>query len=443
MDARTKTAAALLFTTLALANATPSVLAQDPLRDVSAEQATDVRVARLVRNLGSPSFNARSAADRELSDLGTAARKQIEIASRSSDPEVRMRASRLLRRLKVAAMWHGSSVDLQATDVTAEQIVEQLRKQTGNRIAAGDQYGAFRPGKVSLAAGEQTFWQVVDQVCHQTENRFRPNYGSGPAGWVLVAGESGNYPVAYAGPVRARITSARRLFVEEFNYRDGKSDVSHTLQMNMRLSWEDRFRLVAYRSQLEVARGLDDQGGETTGVAVAEDDWSLFEGGRHQLKMAVRLRPPQVSAKQLQTLTLRWPVIAVGDMATLETENMAEEKSFQQGDASLVIEQTRQRGSQWEVTVSVTRDLAVPEPREILFLENEFELVDDEGESHRAHNTTKLGITGSTARLKLIFATNSPGRKASQLRMHFPQIRDERDLMIPFRDVPLPRAEPE
>lgn len=454
MDARIKVArtstVALLISTFALAIAAPSALAQTetdtrpPARKTAAPagEEINVRVARLVSDLASPSYAARHAADEELARLGQAAREQIELASRSDDLEVRTRATRLLRQLKVDALWQPSLVQLTANGAPAKEVIAELVKKTDNRLSAGDQFGAFRPGKVTLSSDQHSFWQVVDKVCEQTNNRFRPNYGSGSAGWVLVAGDGGKYPVAYAGPVRARISSARRVFVEEFNYRDTKSDASHTLQFNLQISWEDRFRLVAHHSQLEVATAIDDKGGQTTGTVVPDQDWTLFESNRKQLKMAVRLRPPATTATELETLTLRWPLTAVGDQAVLETNSMAIDETFQQEDATLTIERVRQRGSLWQVTVAVTRDLAVPEPREILFTENEFNLIDDDGNAYPVQSTTKLGLTAGTVRLKLTFSADSAASQAAKLRMRFPRIRDQRDLMITFRNVPLPRAQP-
>ena len=440
------TSIAVLLSTFALVNAAAllttasTVFAQEQPLQKPLDRAVDIRVARLVSNLGSPSYTTRRAADEELTNIGAAAREQIEAASQSDDPEVRVRARRLLHQLKFAALWQATPIDLDVTDAPADEVVAAIRQQTGNHLFAGDKYGAFHGGKVSLRSGDQTFWKVVDQICRQTQNRIQPRHGSGLSRWILVAGDRGDYPVAYAGPVRARINSARRCFVEDFKYRDTKSEVSRSLQLNLQLSWEDRFRLVAYRSQLEVATAVDDKGGRTTGEVVLDDDWSVFEGGHKQLAMAVRFLPPTTSATRFETLTLRWPVIAVGDMAVLETDDMKIDRVYQQDDARLVIERIRQRGGDWNITVSVSRDLAVPEPREILFLENEFELIDDQGTSCSVDRTVKLGLTASTARVKLTFATNSPGRKAAKLRMRFPRIRDQKDLMITFRNVPLPTA---
>ena len=73
------------------------------LADEPADQ--EPRIASLVRQLGSDSFFERQSADKTLSALGPAARKQLELAARNHNPEIRQRALRLLRRGKSLDLW--------------------------------------------------------------------------------------------------------------------------------------------------------------------------------------------------------------------------------------------------------------------------------------------------------------------------------------------------
>src|SRR5436190_23968486 len=99
----------------------------------------------------------------------------------------------------------------------------------------GDQYGAFddKPLDVDFAQGE--FWRALDESCRRTHNRLRPHYDSRQPGIVLTAGEPGGYAVAYAGPIRAQITSGRRSYSEDLDYEADKSDVTHTFQINFQM----------------------------------------------------------------------------------------------------------------------------------------------------------------------------------------------------------------
>ena len=99
--------------------------------------------------------------------------------------------------------------------------------------------------------------------------------------------------------------------------------------------------------------------------------------------------------------------------------------------------------TRWELVVALSRDLIVPEPEEILFLENEFELFDAEGRSFDHRGTSRLGISDGVAKMKLTFAAPSADAKPAKFVVRYPRIRDRRNLPITFEHVPLPNAQPE
>ena len=162
----------------------------------------------------------------------------------------------------------------------------------------GDQFGAFHDQDVKLTCAEGPFWEVLDALCLASENHFRPHYDSRSPGVVVVSGPPGKQPLAYAGPVRGRITSARRVFIEELNYEDVSSEKTHTFQINLEMMWEDRFRLVAYRSQPELVEALTDTGAQLTPSQASASGWNVATAGTRQLTMNLRLHPPSPSARE-------------------------------------------------------------------------------------------------------------------------------------------------
>ncbi|REJ69195.1 MAG: hypothetical protein DWQ31_05420 [Planctomycetota bacterium] len=446
MEARIIAAALLvvLATAFSPARFSSSAVAQSSPVAQSPPDATtrELRVASLVRDLGSPSFVRREAADAELANIGAAAVREIEIAADSEDLEVRTRARRLLRQLKIGALWQGSLLELPTREMAGRDLVRQLCEQTGSSTWAGDQYGAFHPGAVTLPSRPLRYWEAVDELCRQTKNRVRPGFAEARSGWVLVAGEAGDYPLAYTGPFRGQLREARRFFVEEFDYRDGTSDVSHAVQLNFQISWEDPFRLVAHGSELEIVELRDATRGRQPVDSNTRPVWQVFENSRKQATLSVRLDPPPAGVTQLAELTVRWPVFAVGEMATLEADDLQDGAMYAQDDVQLVIERVRRLGSLWELTVAVSRDRVTPEPAEILYLENDFALVDAAGEAYPQRNLTKLGITASTARMKLTFALPSATEESMKLRLRYPQLRDQRAIELTFEDVALPAVLP-
>ena len=416
-----------------------------PVLPASQAQETDeqVRIARLIRNLGDPAYQVRSAASEELDRLGQRTLEQLQAALHHDDPEIRLRARHLIDKLKVAAIWHPSQIQCDARQASASAVLQDISRQTGNRVLVGDPYGKFRDTAVALNYSQGFFWQVMDDLCRQTGNRVRPHYDTRNPGLVVVAGTLAKYPVAYAGPIRAEITSARRVFIEELDYEQHRSDVTHTFQLNMQLMWEDRFRLVAYRSQPELVEAVSNAGDPLAPTQPPANAWNVAGNGSRQVTLNLRLAPPKSTARELQRLVLTWGLIAVGDMATIEIDDLTSTEPRLQDNVELRLESVeKKQGARYEVTLLVNRDLVVPEPQDIVFLENDVELLDEQGRSFRAQGQTN-NLSAEGARLRITFTGETSDSTPQRLVFRYPRIRSQKDLEIVFHDVPLPVAHPE
>jgi hypothetical protein len=209
------------------------------------------------------------------------------------------------------------------------------------------------------------------------------------------------------------------------------------------MMWEDRFRLVAYRSQPELVEALTDKKVPLSATQPAGSGWNVANQGMQQLSMELRLHPPTTQARMLETLKLRWGLIAVGDMATLEVTDFTSAKPHCQDDLELSIENMQESpGARYEMTLVAHRDLVIPEPQEILFQENDIELLDVNGRPFRKQGQTN-SVTDRGARVRLSFSGESPDSKPKTLRFSYPRIRARHDLEIVFRNVPLPVGKPE
>jgi len=406
--------------------------------------ADEPRVARLVRELGADSFAVRTQATDELAKLGTAARREIVAATQSDDPEVRLRAKDLLKAINVADLWSAARYNCPERPLPASQVLRHIAEQTGNHVLVGDQFGTFTEGEVRFDFAAADYWQVLDEICRQTSNHCRTHYDTRKPGVVVVAGAPGKQPLAYAGPVRGRITSARRAFTEELSYEDGRSEKTHAFQLNLEMTWEDRFKLVAYRSQPDVADACTDTGVRLTASQPTSGGWNVAGSGTRQLTMNLRISPPAATAKELDTLKLTWGLIAVGDMVHMDVDNLTSSAARYQDDVELIVDSFQAApGNRFDVVVSIRRDLNQPEPQEILFQEHELDLLDAAGIPLR-----KLGQTGTLAEhgatLKASFMAEGESPTAPPtLRFTYPRLRSQRDLEIVFRHVPLPTGRPE
>src|SRR5258708_1459875 len=109
-----------LWTTL------PALLALVLPAAIAAQPPDEIRIARLIRGLGRDSFVARGGANEELASLGPVTRRQLELAVEDPDPEVRLRAKDLLKRIRVIELWSPARVQSQASQVSVSEALAAI-----------------------------------------------------------------------------------------------------------------------------------------------------------------------------------------------------------------------------------------------------------------------------------------------------------------------------
>jgi hypothetical protein len=416
------------------------VAAQEP-GGANPSARAEVRVARLIKELGDRDFTTRASAHDQLSKLGPESRAQLENALKDADPEVRLRASQLLEHLKLESLWAGSRASVHASGEPASEILLSLARQTGNHIHVGDPYGTFAEAKIDADYSDVGYWEAVDDICRRTGNRLRPHYDTNTPGIVVSSGSPGEYPRAYTGPVRAQITSAKRNFVEELNYEENRSELTHSFHINLQFNWEDRFHIVGYATQPELVEGRTDNHVVISGAQPSGGGWNATSPGLRQVTASLKLNPIPVSAASLEVFTIKWGLIAVGEPAVLEIADLECGKVHSQDDVAVKIESIEnQAAGKYIVTLNVLRDLAMPDPYEIVFREYETELIDQQGQPFRVQSQTPA-LTDRGIQLRITYASAESEPKS--LRLHYPRLRARRDVHLTFRDVPLPVGRPE
>jgi hypothetical protein len=407
-------------------------------------QTTEVqpRIARLVKTLGHDSYQARRAADLELLQLGDEGLRQLNQAAQSPDLEVRLRALNLLERIAVMRLWEPTTISLSAREAKLTEILAQCGQQTGNHIFVGEPYGEFTNKPVTYHAGRKPYWHVLDDLARLTDNRVRVHFDTRMPGVVLISGDAGKFPTAYAGPIRAQITSARRAFTEDLDYDQAASEVSHSFQLNVQMLWEDRFRLVAYGCLPEVIEARTDTGVNVAAPHSSFGGWNVASPGTRQVSSELKLNPPPANATRFSVLRLKWSLIALGDLAIAELDHPSSGAALHaDGLTAKVVTFDRQTPGRVELTLLISRDLAVPDPPEIMFQENGIELLDSQLRAFQLqsqqHSMTDRGVE-----FKLAFLADNPTAAPARLRIAYPKLRSRRDLEIVFRDVPLPSQKP-
>ncbi|MGD9645719.1 MAG: hypothetical protein AB7U73_08405 [Pirellulales bacterium] len=403
------------------------------------------RVARLIRDLGHESFATRQTADQELMQLAKEGRAQLEVATNSPDPEIRLRAADLLRRLKIDELWRGTRVQLPGDELSAASLVAQLASASGNKLVIGEGYEAFRDQSIRLCPDEQYFWQALDELCRKSGNQVRPHYDTREAALIISAGSISQSPVAYAGPLRMEVTSARREFREDLHYKKLERRGTHTFQLNLQAMWESNFRLVAYKAQPELVEAVTNTG-QRLALCVSPTGWHVCGPETRQVPLELKLHPPLVAADRLERLHLRWGLMAVGDFGRLEVTDFAERQPHLQDDIEVIVEEQRLvESNQCQITLLVARPYAVPEPHEVLFQENRFELLGSDDRPWTMANQVQEMQAGAV-RAKLTFrrpSSSASNVQPAKLNVHYPRIRSQRALDLVLVDIPLPHDRPE
>jgi hypothetical protein len=286
------------------------------------------------------------------------------------------------------------------------------------------------------------FWPVVDDICRQTGNLVRTDMEGRQPGATIVSGDAGKCPMAYAGPLRAEITEAASAFAAKMHFANLQTEQSNTFEFEMNVRWEDRLRLSGFRAQPEVVEAVTDTGAHLTAVAGALGGWNVVGPAERKLSARVKLSPPPVAARQLDRLELRWELIAIGDFASLGVDDLTSHAVHHQDDLELTIESIQRHDGHLDVTVLVARDGPLPEAQEILFQEYTVELFDTEGRAIHLDSQANL-LTERGAQVRLAFSGDFDQNPPKTLRLSYPRIRDQRNLKLVFRHVPLPTARPE
>ena len=138
----------------------PGPVAADPPEAAVPSTEPEVRVARLIKDLGARDFSTRRSAHQQLSKLGAESHRQLEKALEDPDPEIQLRARQLLERWKLDELWAPSRVNLRISGEKASKILLELAEQSGNHIHVGDPYGTFAEQKIDADYSDVCYWEA-------------------------------------------------------------------------------------------------------------------------------------------------------------------------------------------------------------------------------------------------------------------------------------------
>lgn len=196
------------------------------------EGAADAdQVRNWVDQLDAPLRSQRDAAERSLIEAGPAVLGILPPVEEVSSAESRLRLERILQALAAASVrqtLRGSTLDLTVREGSPDEILRQVRQQSGNRL----QWAMPEvPSAISSARLAGPFWPVLDGLLDDwnaglqaAEEPFSLRIVPRPAG-----GAARRQAASYAGPFRVQATRFQRF--EE-------PDNTVTLRAGLSVEWE-------------------------------------------------------------------------------------------------------------------------------------------------------------------------------------------------------------
>jgi hypothetical protein len=129
------------------------------------------RVAKLIEQLGSASFDDREKASAALETLGEPALDALRKAARGEDAEVKRRAAELVLRIEKTIestpILTPKKVHLVFKNTPVTEALAQFRKMTGYDLVLEDPQDKLQERRVTLDTGEVPFWRALDLFCQK------------------------------------------------------------------------------------------------------------------------------------------------------------------------------------------------------------------------------------------------------------------------------------
>jgi hypothetical protein len=228
------------------------------------------------------------------------------------------------------------TMTLRGNDIPLSKALEELARQTGNRVE--DRRQVKDGVKIKLDLDKATFWQALDAVARAADARVTLFDRD-----ALVALADGPYqmvPVSYHGLFRVMV---KRIDLT----RSFETD-QHVCNIHLEVAWEPRFQPLMMESRSEALVVRDDKG---RAAEVPEAGQGMMPIGRRLAKdIQLQVAAPHRSASQLGMLKGTLKVVGPDKMLTFKfdkldkIEKRAEARTQSKDGVSVSLRELRAEG---------------------------------------------------------------------------------------------------
>ncbi len=190
------------------------VLIAAPAAD--APKADAERIAQLIKQLGSESFEEREKATKDLETIGVPALDALRRAAKDGEAEVKTRADALVQKLEkqnsTAKLLAPRKVKLSFKETPLADAIAEFNKKSGYTIQLNDPADKkLKDRTITLDTGEVTFWEAFDKFCAKAglveatlQDMMKGFPGGGPGNPLTPGGLPATTPLAPPPPKPAR-----------------------------------------------------------------------------------------------------------------------------------------------------------------------------------------------------------------------------------------------
>jgi hypothetical protein len=201
---------------------------------------------------------------------------------------------------------------LQGKDISLGSALEQLAKQTGNRVE--DRRQSKEDVKLKLDVKNSTFWQALDIIAKEADLRVSLFEKGGVI--ALRDGPHQVTPVCYSGLFRISFKRIDTTLMVE--------PEAHFCVVRLQVAWESRFQPLlietapeSLEAQDDMRQALDGSGGGKGQAAVAD---------QRATEVNIRLPAPQRSARALSLLKGKLAMVGPAKILTFVFDDLKEIK---------------------------------------------------------------------------------------------------------------------
>jgi hypothetical protein len=331
--------------------------AAPPAKQVGEDLARQAR--KLVRQLDAAEIAARDQAFAELVKLGPDVLEYLPKASDNSPAAVRDAVRRLRREFDRQAAdqaMRASTVTLHGKGLLLSKVVEEIEKQTGNKLvleAAQAAEAAPNDDKpvgptVDVDWKDVAFWAAIDSIASQAKLSL---YSFAQDGLRLRSALPNQRPqneaAHHAGPFRFQATGLRL-------ERDLRLTDEALLHIGLEISWEPRLRPITLRQKLDAVQARDKQANPIP-VAGQGERSALVHQGSSAVELELPFKAPRRSVLSIAALKGTVEVLIPGKLEAFEFSGLENAKKTEQQrhNATVILDSVRKVNELWEVRVRV------------------------------------------------------------------------------------------